>query len=67
MAQPLTSRPDEIVINVYRDGRITVANESRSLKQLESDLQEARTRYADQVVLIPARGRMRACRVSRRP
>lgn len=55
-AQPLTSRPDDIVINVYRDGRITVANEARSLKQLEADLEQARTRYADQTVLIRGEG-----------
>jgi biopolymer transport protein ExbD len=51
-AQPLTSLPDEIVVNVYSDGRIVVNRTDMSLEDLEIRLKEARARYADQAVLI---------------
>lgn len=56
-AQPLTSRPDEIVINVRRNGRIEVNGERRSLAELERDLKAARRNYADQAVIVRADGR----------
>jgi biopolymer transport protein ExbD len=62
-AQPLTSKPDEIVINVFRDGRIVVRGEERTLTQLEGDLEQARQRYADQAVLIRGEGEGRYQRV----
>ena len=55
-AQPLTSPPDEIVVNVYNDGRIVVARQEVSLAQLEARLKEARARYSDQAVLIRGDG-----------
>lgn len=55
-AQPLTSRPDEIVINVFRDGRIDVANQPRTLPELREYLDQARQRYPDQAVLIRGEG-----------
>jgi len=55
-AQPLTSLPDEIVVNVFPDGRIIVNREELSSGQLLSRLTEARERYSDQAVLIRGDG-----------
>ena len=55
-AQPLTSPPDEIVVNVFQDGRIVVNEQPRTLAELEQDLIGARSRYADQAVLIRGEG-----------
>lgn len=55
-AQPLTAPPDEIVVNVYRDGRIVVSQEELSLADLETRLKDASARYADQAVLIRGDG-----------
>ena len=56
LAQPLTSLPDEIVINIRGDGTILVDDQERTLKQLETQLQTAKRNYADQVVLIRGQG-----------
>lgn len=55
-AQPLTSLPDEIVINVFNDGKIIVRREELSREQLLERLIEARERYSDQAVLIRGDG-----------
>jgi biopolymer transport protein ExbD len=55
-AQPLTSPPDEIVVNVFADGRIVVKQETLSLVELETRLRAAQARYADQAVLIRGDG-----------
>jgi biopolymer transport protein ExbD len=55
-AQPLTNPPDEIVVNVFADGRIVVKQELLSLAELESRLKVAQGRYADQAVLIRGDG-----------
>lgn len=55
-AQPLVALPDEIVINVYGDGRFKVGQEWKTLEELLSDLSAARSRYADQAVLIRGEG-----------
>lgn len=55
-AQPLTSPPDEIVVNVFADGRIVVKQETLSLVELETQLRSAQARYADQAVLIRGDG-----------
>jgi biopolymer transport protein ExbD len=55
-AQPLTNPPDEIVVNVFGDGRIVVSQQSLSLEQLETRLTGAHERYADQAVLIRGDG-----------
>lgn len=55
-AQPLTNPPDEIVVNVFADGRIVVRQETLTLAQLESRLKEAQARYAEQAVLIRGDG-----------
>ena len=55
-AQPLTSLPDEIIVNVYGDGRIRVGKQTLTLEELADDLRAARDRYADQAVLVRGEG-----------
>ena len=55
-AQPLTSLPDEIIVNVYGDGRIRVGKQTLTLAELVADLRAARDRYADQAVLVRGEG-----------
>ncbi|RPI81047.1 MAG: biopolymer transporter ExbD [Planctomycetaceae bacterium] len=55
-AQPLTSLPDEIVINIFSDGKIIVRREELSGAALLERLVEARQRYAEQAVLIRGDG-----------
>ena len=56
-AQPLTGTPDEIVINVFEDGRIVVSGETFTQAKLLDHLQQAQARYADQAVLVRGDGR----------
>ena len=51
-AQPLTSLPDEIVVNIPKSGILLVDGKQRSLAELETDLIAARKRYADQTVVV---------------
>lgn len=51
-AAPLTSPPEDIIVNVYDDGRLVVAQQTVKLPALVQMLNEARARYADQGVLI---------------
>ncbi|HVJ84661.1 MAG TPA: biopolymer transporter ExbD [Caulifigura sp.] len=51
-AASLTETPDEIVVNVSRDGEITVSAKLLSPTELKSQLQEAKSRYAQQAVVI---------------
>jgi biopolymer transport protein ExbD len=51
-AQPLTGLPDEIIINVTRDGQILVGSELQTMEQLEVTLQQAYDRYADQRIIV---------------
>ena len=51
-AQPLTELPDEIVVNVTREGTIFVAGQEHSLSEVEQLLKEAKQRYADQAIVI---------------
>ena len=55
-APPLTSLPDEIVVNIQKSGTLQVAGKQRSLTELESDLIAARKRYADQTVVVRGDG-----------
>ena len=55
-AQPLTSLPDEIVVNIPKSGILLVDGKQRSLAELETDLIAARKRYADQTVVVRADG-----------
>lgn len=56
-AQPLTRPPDEIIVNVYPDGRIIVGQQTLNLTELETHLREAHGRYAEQAVLVRGDGR----------
>lgn len=51
-ARPLTDLPDELVVNVKRDGTILLGKEPRTIGQLEAELAEAAGRFADQAVVI---------------
>jgi biopolymer transport protein ExbD len=55
-AQPLTNLPDEIVVNIFEDGKIVVSQKTLTLHELEIRLKEAQARYADQAVLIRGDG-----------
>jgi biopolymer transport protein ExbD len=55
-AQPLTSRPDEIVINVGGDGSVIINGQTRTLTQLEAELIAARQNYPDQAVIVRGEG-----------
>ena len=51
-AQPLTSLPDELIINVLQDGRIVLDEQVTSIEDLEKRLQTARQNYSDQAVIV---------------
>jgi biopolymer transport protein ExbD len=51
-AAPLTNPPQEIIVNVYADGRLVVDQEEIKLPALRDKLTEAHAKYADQAVLI---------------
>ena len=55
-AQPLSNPPDEIVVNVFGDGRLVVGQQPMSADQLEEHLRAAHDRYSDQAVLIRGDG-----------
>jgi biopolymer transport protein ExbD len=56
VAQPLTSLPDEIVVNVTRDGTVLVKDKPVSLEELRQTLGAAQQRFADQSVVIRGDG-----------
>ncbi len=56
VAQPLTALPDEIVVNVSREGSLFLQDETVTLDRLQELLQEARERYADQAVVVRGDG-----------
>lgn len=55
-ALPLTSLPDEIVVNVRGDGTFLVGDAALELDELEQRLREAQENFADQVVLVRGEG-----------
>ncbi len=55
-AQSLTEPPDEIVVNVFADGRLIVNQKPTSSAELETLLTEAHARFDDQAVLIRGEG-----------
>jgi len=55
-AKPLTNPPDDIEINLFRDGQIKVAGNFLTLEELETTLKEAKERFDDQAVLIRGDG-----------
>ena len=56
-AQPLTAPPDEIVVNVFADGRLVVNKKTLEPNDLQQLLAEAHSRYADQAVLVRGDGK----------
>ncbi|MDA1163731.1 MAG: biopolymer transporter ExbD [Planctomycetota bacterium] len=55
-APPLTSRPDEIVVNVAPDGQVSIRNEQMTIDTLEQRLKLARENYSDQTVVVRGSG-----------
>jgi len=51
-ASPLTETPDELVINITKEGEISLGSTSVTAQQLRDQLQEAKRRYAQQAVVI---------------
>ena len=56
VAPPLTSLPDEIVINVRRNGEIIVNARPLTNGELRRVLRDAKRNYADQAVVIRGEG-----------
>ena len=51
-AAPLTETPDEIVVNVSKEGEISIGSKPVSAEQLRDQLKESKSRYAAQAVVI---------------
>ncbi|MCP4787768.1 MAG: biopolymer transporter ExbD [Fuerstiella sp.] len=56
IVEPMTSRPDSIVLNVARSGEVTIDGENLTLLELQSRLESARESYSEQSVLIRGDG-----------
>ena len=54
--EPMSSRPDAIVLNVARDGTIAIGDEKIEITALQARLERAREAYAEQSVLIRGDG-----------
>ena len=55
-AKPLTAPPDQLVINISRQGQIALGNKAVTMEQLVTELTAARERFADQAVVIRGDG-----------
>lgn len=53
---PLTGTPDPLTVNIAEDGTIRLADDTRTLAELEADLKAAKENYADQAVVIRGDG-----------
>lgn len=51
-ASPLTETPDELVVNVSKEGEISLGGNTVSLEDLRAQLLSAKKQYADQAVVI---------------
>ncbi len=49
---PLTAAPEKRVLNVYRDGQITLDRNPLTLEELRKQLSEARSQYSELGVLV---------------
>jgi len=56
-ATALTGQPDEIIVNVQADGRVTVGADVKSLAEVETSLTAARERFPGQAVVVRGDGR----------
>ena len=54
--EPMTSRPDAIILNVARSGDVAIGGETVDLQELKTRLESARKAYAEQAVLIRGDG-----------
>ena len=54
--EPMSSRPDAIVLNVSRDGSVAIGDEAVAVADLQARLEKARAAYAEQSVLIRGDG-----------
>ena len=54
--EPMSARPDAMVLNVARSGDVTINGERISITELTDRLQKARAAYAEQAVLIRGDG-----------
>jgi biopolymer transport protein ExbD len=57
-AAPLTSAPEDLNLSILSPGKIEVAGAIHSLDSLAATLKDARSRYADQGVLIRGDARL---------
>jgi biopolymer transport protein ExbD len=55
-AQPLTDPPDELIVNVYQNGKILLGNSPKTLEELIKELEVARRKFPDQAVVIRGEG-----------
>jgi len=53
---PLTSHPDEIIVNVAPDGKVSIRDEQLTIVGLQQRLSQARENYADQTVVVRGSG-----------
>jgi biopolymer transport protein ExbD len=51
-ATALSGQPDELVVNVERDGRLVVRGEDQTIEQLEALMQAAREKFPGQSVVV---------------
>jgi biopolymer transport protein ExbD len=51
-ATALSGQPDEIVVNVYQNGRMVVRTEDKTPQQLEALFKEAKARFPGQGVIV---------------
>lgn len=52
IVEPLTSKPDALVVNVRENGEIVVDGDVRTVDELENLLRTARKEYPEQAVLV---------------
>ena len=52
----MTAPPDQLVININREGKISLGSSPITLKQLTVELKQASKRFADQSVVIRGDG-----------
>lgn len=55
-ALPLTTLPDELVVNITQAGDLRLGEQPVSVQELEEQLQQAVTRYSDQAVVVRGDG-----------
>lgn len=51
-AKPLTNLPDDIIVNVQKDGKISINGEQKNLSELELILATAKQNFPGQSVII---------------